>query len=54
MQEDLKHLSIQESREPTPEREKVLPSKPVKDPQQCKVTMPRGDKNNNGKRNPET
>jgi hypothetical protein len=32
-QEDLKHLSIQESREPTPEREEVLPSNPMKDPQ---------------------
>jgi hypothetical protein len=26
----------------------------VKDPQQCEVTMLRKDKNNNGKRNPET
>jgi hypothetical protein len=25
----------------------------VKDPQQCKVNMLRGDKNKNGKRNPE-
>jgi hypothetical protein len=56
MQEGLKNLSMQESREPTPEivREEVLPSNPVKDPQQCEVTMPRGDKNKNGKRNPET
>jgi hypothetical protein len=53
-QEDLKHLSIQESRAPTPEREEVLPSNPMKDPPQCKVTMPRGDKNNNGKRKPVT
>jgi hypothetical protein len=49
-QEDLKPLSIQESRAPTPEREEVLPSNPMKDPPQCEVTMPRGDKNNNGKR----
>jgi hypothetical protein len=34
--EDLKHLSVQESRAPTPEREKVLPSNPMKDPPQCK------------------
>jgi hypothetical protein len=26
----------------------------VKDPQLCEVTMPRGDKNKNEKRNPET
>jgi hypothetical protein len=50
-QEDLKHLSIQESRAPTPEREEVLP---LKDPQQCEVTMLREDKNKNGKRNPVT
>jgi hypothetical protein len=31
-QEDLKHLFIQESREPTPEREEVLPSNPMKYP----------------------
>jgi hypothetical protein len=49
-QEDLKHLSVQESRIPTSEREKVLLSEPLKDPPQCEVTMPRGDKNNNGKR----
>jgi hypothetical protein len=55
-QEDLENLSIQESRASTPEtvREEVLPSNPMKDPQQCEVTMPRGDKNKNGKRNPET
>jgi hypothetical protein len=29
-QEDLKHLSVQESRTPTPEREEVLPSNPMK------------------------
>ena len=27
---------------------------PLKDPQQCEVPMLRGDKNKNGKRNPET
>jgi hypothetical protein len=27
----------------------VLVSKPLNDPQQCEVTMPKGDKNNNGK-----
>jgi hypothetical protein len=55
-QEGLKNLSMQERRAPTPEtvREEVLPSNPVKDPQQCEVTMLREDKNKNGKRNPET
>jgi hypothetical protein len=53
-QENLKHLSVQESREPTLEREEVLPSNPMKDPPQCEVTIPRGDKNNNGKRKPVT
>jgi hypothetical protein len=47
--EDLKHLYVQESRAPTLEREEVLPSNPMKDPPQCEVTMPRGDKNDNGK-----
>jgi hypothetical protein len=46
-QEDSKHLHVQENREPTPEREEVLP---LNDLQQCEVTMPREDKNNNGKR----
>jgi hypothetical protein len=31
-QEDWRHLSIQESRAPTPEREEVLPLNPMKDP----------------------
>jgi hypothetical protein len=53
-QEDLKHLSVQESRSPTLETEEVLPSNHMKDPPQCEVTMPRGDKNNNGKRKPVT
>jgi hypothetical protein len=45
---------MQEIREPTLEtvREKVLPSTPLKDPQQCEVTLIKEDKNNNGKRNP--
>jgi hypothetical protein len=47
-------LSVQESREPTPEREEVFLSNPSKDLQKCEVTMPRGDKNNNGKRKPLT
>jgi hypothetical protein len=53
-QEDLKHLSIQESRAPTPKREEVLLSEPLNDPQQCKVTMLSEDKNKNKKRNPVT
>jgi hypothetical protein len=31
-QEDWRHLSMQESREPTPEREEVLPLNPMKYP----------------------
>jgi hypothetical protein len=50
----LKNLSIQESRAPTPEREEVLPLNPMKYHQQREVTMPREDKNQNGKRNPVT
>jgi len=47
---------MQESRAPTLEtiREEVLSLNLVKDPQQCEVTILRKDKNNNGKRNPET
>jgi hypothetical protein len=54
MQEGLKNLSMQESRASTPEtvREEVLSLNLVKDPQQCEVTIPREDKNKNGKRNP--
>jgi hypothetical protein len=44
-QEDLKHLSVQETRAPTPDREEVLPLNPRKDHQQHEVTMPREDKN---------
>jgi hypothetical protein len=40
-QEDLRHLSIQESRAPTPKREEVLPLNPMKDPPQCEFIMPR-------------
>jgi hypothetical protein len=50
-QEDLKHMSVQESRAPTPDREELLTLNPTKYHQQCEVTMPRGDKNQNGKRN---
>jgi hypothetical protein len=48
----LKHMSVQESRTPTPKREEILLLESLNDPQQCEVTMPRGDKNNNGKRKP--
>jgi hypothetical protein len=51
-QEDWRHLSVQETRAPTPEREEVLPLNPMKDPPQCEVIMPREDKNDNGKRKP--
>jgi hypothetical protein len=55
-QEGLKNLSMQKSRAPTLEivREEVLSSNLVKDPQQCKVTILRENKNKNGKRTPET
>jgi hypothetical protein len=53
-QEDLKHLSVQESRAPTPDTEEVFPLNPRKYHQQHEVTMPRGDKNQNGKRNTKT
>jgi hypothetical protein len=35
-------------------REEVLPSDPLKDPQQCEAARLRESKNKNGKRNPET
>jgi hypothetical protein len=56
MQEGIKNLSTQESRAPTPETvsKEVLSLNPMKDPQQHEVTIPRGDKNKNGKKNPET
>jgi hypothetical protein len=54
MQESLRNLSMQESRELTPKQEEVLPSNPRKDPHQHEVTMLSTDKNKNGKRNPVT
>jgi hypothetical protein len=54
IREDLQYMSVQESRAPTLEKEEVLLSNPSKEPQRCKVPMPRGDKNNNGKRKPVT
>jgi hypothetical protein len=50
-QTNLKNLSIQEGRAPTPVIEEVLDLNPTKDHQQCKVIIPREDKNQNGKRN---
>jgi hypothetical protein len=50
-QADLKHMHVQESRAPTPDREEVLALDLTKDHQQREVTMLRGDKNHNGKRN---
>jgi hypothetical protein len=52
--EGLKNLSMHERRAPTPEiiREEVFHLNPVNDPQQCRVTMLRVDKNKNGKRDP--
>jgi hypothetical protein len=44
----------QKTEAPTPDREEVLPLNPRKESQQCEVTMPKGDKNQNGKRNTET
>jgi hypothetical protein len=43
----------QKSGAPTSERKEVFPLNPMKESQQCKVTMPKGDKNQNGKRNNE-
>jgi hypothetical protein len=51
-QEYWRHLSEQKIRTPTPKREEVLPLNLMKDPPQCEVIMPRGDKNDNGKRKP--
>jgi hypothetical protein len=48
---ELRHLSVQESRAPTPDREEALPLNPSKYHQQCEVTMPREYQNQNGKRN---
>jgi hypothetical protein len=43
----------QKTDEPTPDREEAFPLNPRKVSQQREVTMPRGDKNQNGKRNTE-
>jgi hypothetical protein len=43
----------QKTEAPTPDREEVFPLNPRKESQQREVTMPRGDKNQNGKRNTE-
>ena len=47
---------MKERRAHTPElvREEILHLKPLREHQQCEVTMLREDKNKNGKRNPET
>ena len=50
-QEDLKHMSVHKSRAPTLDEEEVFPLNLRKDHQQCEVTMSRGDKNQNEKRN---
>jgi hypothetical protein len=44
----------QNTEAPTPDREEVFPLNPRKESQQHEVTMPRGYKNQNGRRNPET
>jgi hypothetical protein len=44
----------QKTEVPTPDKEEVLPLNLRKESQQREVTMPRGDKNQNGKRNTET
>jgi hypothetical protein len=56
MQEGLKDLSMQEESMSTQDlvRKEVVPLNPLKEHQQCEVTMLRNDKHKNGKRNPET
>ena len=44
----------QKTEVPTPDKEEVLPLNPRKESQQCEVTMPKEDKNQNGKKNTET
>jgi hypothetical protein len=44
----------QTSRAPTPDREAILLSNPMKESQQREAAMPKEDKNQNGKRNTET
>ena len=51
--EDLRHLSVQESRAPTLDIEEVFPLNPSKDHQQREVTIPKEDKNQNGRMNSE-
>ena len=51
-QEYWRQPSEQKSRTPTPEREEVLTLNPMKYPPLCKFIMPRGDKNDTGKRKP--
>jgi hypothetical protein len=50
----VKHLSIHESRAPTPDREEISPLNPMKDHRQCEITFPKEGKNQNEKRNPVT
>jgi hypothetical protein len=56
MQEGLKDLSIQERSVPTQEvlRKGILNSGPLRVPQQCEATTLGEDRNENGKRVPET
>ena len=48
-QEDSQNTEV-----PTPDKEEVLPLNLRKEYQQHEVTLPKGDKNQNGKRNTET
>jgi hypothetical protein len=47
------HEDSQKTEAPIPDKEEVLPVHPMKEFQQSKVTMPKEDKNQNGKRNNE-
>jgi hypothetical protein len=47
------YKKIHRSRAPTPDREAVLLSNPMKESQQCEADMPKKDKNQNGKMNTE-
>jgi hypothetical protein len=49
IQEDPKKIEA-----PTPDREPILLSNPMKESQQHEAAMPKEDKNHNGKRNTET
>jgi hypothetical protein len=44
----------QNNEAPTPDIEELFPLNPMKESQQREVTIPKGDKNQNGKRNTET